>query len=222
MATTASRPVFDSTDSLTPPDWMYRTCSQKSPWRVDDRAAAVLDDRLRDSRRIEKRFQVERHDGFGPGARGFDHRAGGLATLHHRRSMAHARHKGVCTSAQRPRVGGLEDADPLAGTPPFVTHHPSRAPARARACFNATLYGPRGSRCTELHRRMSRRGGSGSCCRVETFRIGGGFAATSPEAHAISHVFLINSSRPLVKFRPFSGAHDRHVRRDARAIREEF
>ena len=32
IATTASLPVFDSTDSLTPPVWMYMTCSQASPW----------------------------------------------------------------------------------------------------------------------------------------------------------------------------------------------
>ncbi len=32
MATTASFPVFDSTDSLIPPDWMYQTWSQASPW----------------------------------------------------------------------------------------------------------------------------------------------------------------------------------------------
>src|SRR5581483_7595181 len=31
IATTASRPVFDTTDSLMPPDWMYMTCSQGSP-----------------------------------------------------------------------------------------------------------------------------------------------------------------------------------------------
>src|SRR5206468_13082006 len=31
IATTASLPVFDTTDSLTPPDRMYRTCSQASP-----------------------------------------------------------------------------------------------------------------------------------------------------------------------------------------------
>src|SRR4051812_20789048 len=31
IATTASLPVLDSTDSLTPPCWMYRTSSQRSP-----------------------------------------------------------------------------------------------------------------------------------------------------------------------------------------------
>src|ERR1051326_7475110 len=31
MATTASRPDLDSTDSLTPPAWMYMTCSHASP-----------------------------------------------------------------------------------------------------------------------------------------------------------------------------------------------
>src|SRR5687768_13662068 len=31
MATTASRPVFDSTESFTPPAWMYITCSERSP-----------------------------------------------------------------------------------------------------------------------------------------------------------------------------------------------
>src|SRR5215210_7590248 len=32
IATTASRPVLDSTDSLTPPLLMYMTCEQASPW----------------------------------------------------------------------------------------------------------------------------------------------------------------------------------------------
>ena len=32
IATTASRPVFESTESFTPPFWMYSTCSQGSPW----------------------------------------------------------------------------------------------------------------------------------------------------------------------------------------------
>src|SRR5438093_3444358 len=32
IATTASLPVFDSTDSFTPPLRTYSTCSQRSPW----------------------------------------------------------------------------------------------------------------------------------------------------------------------------------------------
>src|SRR5438045_2887450 len=32
IATTASLPLFESTDSLTPPCWMYMTLSQPSPW----------------------------------------------------------------------------------------------------------------------------------------------------------------------------------------------
>jgi hypothetical protein len=32
MATTASRPVFERTESFTQPFWMYKTLSQGSPW----------------------------------------------------------------------------------------------------------------------------------------------------------------------------------------------
>ena len=59
MATTASLPVFDSTDSLTPPDWMYRTSSQASPCVKMASPRPYFDDGLRDSRRIEKRLCVE-------------------------------------------------------------------------------------------------------------------------------------------------------------------
>jgi hypothetical protein len=31
IATTASRPTFDNTESFTPPDWMYITLSHRSP-----------------------------------------------------------------------------------------------------------------------------------------------------------------------------------------------
>ena len=46
IATTASLPAFDSTDSLTPPDWMYMTCSHGSPCVKIVSPRPVLDDVL--------------------------------------------------------------------------------------------------------------------------------------------------------------------------------
>jgi hypothetical protein len=59
MATTASLPAVDSTDSLTPPDRMYITTSQDVALGEDGLVTPVLHDSLGDSDRIEKRLGAE-------------------------------------------------------------------------------------------------------------------------------------------------------------------
>ena len=50
IATTASRPVFDSTDSLTPPDLNVQDVVAGVALREDGLASPVFHDRLRQSR----------------------------------------------------------------------------------------------------------------------------------------------------------------------------
>ena len=60
MATTASRPVLERTDSFTPPFWMYMTLSQTSPCEKMVSARRKVANLLRNARGIKKCLGVER------------------------------------------------------------------------------------------------------------------------------------------------------------------
>src|SRR4051812_38756762 len=72
IATTASRPLFESTESLTPPDWMYMTCRQTSP------CVKIVSPRENSTTDFEI-FEAERNARVSNKASGFGVFAAGLA-----------------------------------------------------------------------------------------------------------------------------------------------